>query len=381
MPESERESKNYRMPEFTMSSKQKKAIEFTSGPMQVLAGPGSGKTFTITQRIRYLIMECGIEPSRILVITFTRAAAGEMQQRFHKLVRKTNSYVSFGTFHAVFYSILRQTGQYRQFTLLPETQKRNLLAQILQLPMTPLLAENEKISGLISLISQVKNNGERFDGLSEELFSKEELKAIYEDYNGYLAEFSKMDFDDMGLLCRKLFRENPDILKEWQKRYSYILIDEFQDINPLQYQIVRLLAQPENNLFIVGDDDQSIYGFRGARPDIMQQFLRDYPMAEQVLLDINYRCNGQIVEKSLQVIAANQNRFFKNIQANHKEGAGVIMQSFSRQEQEYEELLRMLRETARRVKPEALSETAVIYRTNYECNILAENCYYRKLLL
>ena len=267
MPESERESKNYRMPEFTMSSKQKKAIEFTSGPMQVLAGPGSGKTFTITQRIRYLIMECGIEPSRILVITFTRAAAGEMQQRFHKLVRKTNSYVSFGTFHAVFYSILRQTGQYRQFTLLPETQKRNLLAQILQLPMTPLLAENEKISGLISSISQVKNNGERFDGLSEELFSKEELKAIYEDYNGYLAEFSKMDFDDMGLLCRKLFRENPDILKEWQKRYSYILIDEFQDINPLQYQIVRLLAQPENNLFIVGDDDQSIYGFRGARPD------------------------------------------------------------------------------------------------------------------
>lgn len=376
MPESERESKNYRMPEFTMSSKQKKAVEFTSGPMQVLAGPGSGKTFTITQRIRYLIMECGIEPSRILVITFTRAAAGEMQQRFHKLVRKTNSYVSFGTFHAVFYSILRQTGQYRQFTLLPETQKRNLLAQILQLPMTPMLAENEKISGLISLISQVKNNGERFDGLSEELFSKEELKAIYEDYNGYLAEFSKMDFDDMGLLCRKLFRENPDILKEWQKRYSYILIDEFQDINPLQYQIVRLLAQPENNLFIVGDDDQSIYGFRGARPDIMQQFLRDYPMAEQVLLDINYRCNGQIVEKSLQVIAANQNRFFKNIQANHKEGAGVIMQSFSRQEQEYEELLRMLRETARRVKPEALSETAVIYRTNYECNILAE-----KLLL
>lgn len=360
------------MSEFKMSSKQRKAVEFLSGPMQVLAGPGSGKTFVITQRIRRLIMECGIEPSRILVITFTRAAAGEMQQRFQKLVKKTNSFVSFGTFHAVFYSILKQSGQYRRFTLIPETQKRNLLAQILQIPMTPLLSENEKISGLVRLISQIKNNGERFDGLSEELFSKEELKAVYKDYNGYLAEFYKMDFDDMGLLCLKLFWENPALLKEWQKRYSYILVDEFQDINPLQYRIIRMLAQPENNLFIVGDDDQSIYGFRGARPDIMQQFLKDYPMAEQVLLDVNYRCHAQIVEKSLQVIADNQNRFFKSIRADHNEGAGVIMQSFPSQEEEYEELLHMLQETVRKTKPDDLSESAVIYRTNYECNILAE---------
>jgi len=364
------------MPEFTISSRQQKAVEFISGPMQVLAGPGSGKTFVITQRIRYLIMECGVEPSRILVLTFTKAAAGEMQQRFHKLVKRADSFVAFGTFHAIFYSILKQTGQYRQFTLISETQKRNLLAQILQLPMTPLLADNEKISGLIRLISQIKNNGERFDGLSEELFSKEELKAIYEDYNGYLTEFCKMDFDDMGLLCLKMFREDPMVLKGWQKRYSYILIDEFQDINPLQYQIIRMLARPEDNLFIVGDDDQSIYGFRGARPDIMQQFLKDYPTAEQVLLDVNYRCHAQIVEKSLQVIAANRNRFSKDIQAEHEEGAGVIMQSFPSQEKEYEELLRMLQATARKARPGALSGTAVIYRTNYECSILAE-----KLLL
>lgn len=364
------------MPEFTTSPKQQKAVEFTSGPMQVLAGPGSGKTFTITQRIRHLITQCGVEPSKILVITFTRAAAGEMEQRFRKLVRRADSFVTFGTFHAVFYSILRQTGQYRQFTLITETQKRNLLAQILQLPMTPLLAENEKIDCLIHLIGQVKNNGERFDGLPEDVFSKEELRDIYVDYNGYLAEFQKMDFDDMGLLCLKLFRENPNILKEWQKRYSYILVDEFQDINLLQYQIVRMLAQPEDNLFIVGDDDQSIYGFRGAKPDIMQQFLKDYPMAEQILLDVNYRCHAQIVEKSLQVISANQNRFSKNIRAKHEEGTGVIIRSFSNQEKEYEELLRMLEETVRKSKPEVLSGTAVIYRTNYECSILAE-----KLLL
>ncbi|MCM1174026.1 MAG: ATP-dependent helicase [Blautia sp.] len=360
---------------FTTSPSQQRAVTYTAGPMQVLAGPGSGKTFTITQRIRYLIQECGVEPSRILVITFTKAAADEMQRRFHKLVKGKNSFVAFGTFHAVFYSILKQTRQYRQFTLITETQKRGLLAQILQLPMTPLLAENEKINGALRLIGQVKNNGGRFDGLPEGLFAKEELKEIYEDYNGYLVEFHKMDFDDMGLLCLKLFRENPNVLKEWQGRYSHILVDEFQDINPLQYQVVRMLAQPENNLFIVGDDDQSIYGFRGARPDIMRQFLADYPAAEQVLLDVNYRCHAQIVEKSLQVIAANGNRFPKSIRAEHEKGEGVVMRSFPGQEKEYEELLRMLQETVR-TRPDALSETAVIYRTNYECGILAE-----KLLL
>lgn len=381
LTESERESKSYRMPEIKISSKQQEAIEFTSGPMQVLAGPGSGKTFTITQRIRYLITECGVEPSRILVITFTRAAAGEMQQRFHRLIKGTGigSFVAFGTFHAIFYSILKQTGQYRQFTLITETQKRNLLAQILQLPMTPLLSENEKIDSLIHLIGQVKNNGELFDGLSEDTFSKEELQEIYHDYNEYLTEFHKMDFDDMGLLCLKLFRENPEILREWQGRYSHVLVDEFQDINPLQYQIVRLLAQPEDNLFVVGDDDQSIYGFRGARPDIMKQFLKDYPTAEQVLLDMNYRCHEQIVQKSLQVIEANRDRFPKTIHAVHEKGTGVIMRSFSSQEAEHEELLSMLQETADRGKPDVLSGTAVICRTNYECSILAEKMLLRQI--
>ena len=366
------------MPEIKISSKQQEAITSTSGPMQVLAGPGSGKTFTITQRIRYLITNCGVDPSRILVITFTRAAAGEMQQRFHKLIKGSGigSFVVFGTFHAIFYSILKQTGQYRQFTLISETQKRNLLAQILQLPMTPLLAENEKIDALMQLIGQVKNNGECFDGLAEDVFSKKELQDIYRDYNEYLLEFLKMDFDDMGLLCLKLFRENPQVLKEWQKKYSYVLVDEFQDINPLQYQIVRLLAQPEDNLFIVGDDDQSIYGFRGAKPEIMQQFLKDYPSARQVLLDVNYRCHEQIVENSMRVIKANKSRFPKEIRAGHGKGAGVIIQVFPDQEEEYEALLCALQETALHEKPEVLSAAAVIYRTNYECSMLAE-----KLLL
>ncbi len=369
------------MPEIKISSRQQEAISSVSGPIEVLAGPGSGKTFTITQRIRYLITDCGVEPSRILVITFTKAAAGEMQQRFRRLTKGTGigSFVVFGTFHAIFYSILKQTGQYRQFTLITETQKRNLLAQILQLPMTPLLAENEKIDSLIRAISRIKNFGECFDGFSGDGFSQEELQEIYRDYNEYLLEFHKMDFDDMGLLCLKLFRENPKALKEWQERYSYILVDEFQDINPLQYQIVRLLAQPEDNLFIVGDDDQSIYGFRGADPGIMRQFLSDYPTAKQVLLDVNYRCHASIVEKSLRVMESGRNRFSKKIYASHSKGPGVIIQTFASQEEEYEELLSMLQETALRGKPELLSGTAVIYRTNYECSMLAEKLLLREI--
>ena len=181
------------MPDIKINSRQQEAITFTSGPMQVLAGPGSGKTFTITQRIRYLIAECGVEPSRILVITFTRAAAGEMQQRFHRLIKGagSGSFVVFGTFHAIFYSILKQTGQYRQFTLISETQKRNLLAQILQLPMTPLLAENEKIDALMQLIGQVKNNGECLTGWRKTYFQKKNCRIFIVIITNIFWNFSK----------------------------------------------------------------------------------------------------------------------------------------------------------------------------------------------
>jgi len=367
------------MPELTMNPKQKKAVESTGGPVQLLAGPGSGKTFVITQRIRCLITECGVDPSRILVITFTKAAAGEMRQRFYKLEKETASYITFGTFHAVFYSILKQTGQYRQFTLITENQKRKLLAQILHLPANALSAGHEKTEHLLQTISRLKNNGERFDLLADDRFSEEELRSLYRDYNGYLSEFGKMDFDDMGLLCLKLFREHPDVLAKWQKRYEYIMIDEFQDINPLQYEIIRMLALPENNLFIVGDDDQSIYGFRGAGPDMMQRFIKDYPTAVQLLLDVNYRCHEQIVGCSMQVIAANRNRFSKKIQAVHREGAGVLLQSFPDQEKEQEALLGMLRQTVAESRPESLKEHAVICRTNYECGMLAEKLLYHKI--
>lgn len=360
------------MSELTINPIQKQAIEFAAGTMQVLAGPGSGKTFVITQRIRYLMEHYDVDPSKILVITFTKAAANEMKQRFYKLMEGKNPPVSFGTFHAIFYHILRQTGQYRKFTLITETEKRKLLLRLLQMPATQLLMENEKIDVLIQLISQIKNNGEKFDILKQEMFTVEELKDIYLNYNQFLSELQKMDFDDMGLLCLRLFCENPEILASWQEKYRYILVDEFQDINPIQYQIVRYIAASEENLFIVGDDDQSIYGFRGARPDIMKQFIKDYPNAKQLLLDVNYRCHEEIVKSSLQVIDVNKNRFPKKIQAAHRVGCGVLMQAFPDKEEEYDSLVSALQSVYEGGQPELLSETAVIYRTNYECSLLAQ---------
>lgn len=378
MCESERGLKNCSMPEFTINPIQQRAISHAAGAMQVLAGPGSGKTFVITQRIRCLIERYHVEPSAVLVITFTKAAAREMQQRFDRLMDNASPPVQFGTFHAIFYHILKQSVFYRKFTLITETEKRKLILRILQMPASMLFTAGEKVDYLLRAISRIKNNGEAFDDCPQGLFTQEEVRSIYRQYNEYLREFQKMDFDDMGLLCLTLFRENPKVLSVWQHKYQYIMVDEFQDINLMQYRIIRQM-DGAGNLFVVGDDDQSIYGFRGAKPDIMRQFMEDYPKAEQILLDINYRCHEQIVKSAMQVIAVNQNRFDKKIQAVQKEGAGVLLHPFLKQEEEYEWLIKELQVLVKRTEAAYLCHTAVIYRTNYECGLLAEKLLIHKI--
>lgn len=358
---------------------QKEAIEFANGAMQVLAGPGSGKTFVIVQRIKYLIEHHNVDPNQILVITFTKAAAGEMEQRFYKLMERKRQPVTFGTFHAVFYQILRQTGKYRNVTLIQEIEKRKLLLHLLNMPMTPLFYQNERLEQLLRYISQIKNAGGDTEAITQEIFPAKELAHLYIEYNKYLREFSKLDFDDMGMLCLQVFKENPQILLKWQNRYRYILIDEFQDINLMQYEIMKYIAGENGNLFVVGDDDQSIYGFRGAKPDIMKKFLADYPKARQVLLDINYRCHQEIVRAAGQVIALNHDRFPKKIRANHDEGAGIRLLSFPDADKEYEKLSDMLLTLYREKGITDLNETAVIYRTNSECSALAEKLVFYDL--
>ena len=358
---------------------QREAITFADGAMQVLAGPGSGKTFVIVQRIKYLIEQHKVDPNQILVITFTKAAAGEMQQRFHKLMESRRQPVTFGTFHAIFYQILRQTGRYRNVTLIQEIEKRKLLLHLLDMPKTPLFYHNERLEQLLRYISQIKNAGGDMEAITQEIFSTDELLHLYNEYNQHLREFSKLDFDDMGMLCLQVFEENPRYLLKWRSRFRYILIDEFQDINLMQYQIIKNIAGEEGNLFVVGDDDQSIYGFRGARPDIMRMFMKDYPKARQILLDINYRCNKNIVQAAGQVIALNNDRFPKQIRAEHTHGMGISLREFPNVEEEYEKLVETLQTIFQEKGIEGLNETAVIFRTNSMCSILAEKLMLRNL--
>lgn len=353
---------------------QQLAITHTAGAAQILAGPGSGKTFVTVQRIKHLITHHGVDPANILVITFTKAAARSMQERFFELVKPHRPPVWFGTFHAVFYHILRQSEQYRGYTIITDTEKRKLIKKIVQIHKRFVYVKEEDYEKMLTAVSRAKNKEAFYDNacsiqppLSE--MSAEDFSFFLSEYQGYLTEFGQMDFDDICLLCRKLLKEQPKQLERWQKQFRYILIDEFQDIAPVQYQIMRMLAEPENNLFVVGDDDQSIYRFRGATPASMRQFMKDYPHAKQILLDINYRCHRQIVEASLAMIEENKDRFSKKIKANHEEGDGIECRIFSSKEEEQQYLLQNLK---KQMDQGVLDQSAIILRTNYECGMIAQ---------
>ena len=303
---------------------QLQAIRHKDGPMLVLAGPGSGKTTVITHRIQYLVEEYRVEPGSILVITFTKAAAQEMKQRFQTLVEGRRFPVSFGTFHAVFFSILKYAYHYDASNIIREEQRIQIIRELMERYHVDVEDEADFVSGILSEISAVK--GEMIDlnhyyskNCSEELFKK-----LYQGYMEILLRQRLLDFDDMLVMCYELFTQRKDILAAWQQKYRYILVDEFQDINRVQYEIVRMLAAPENNLFIVGDDDQSIYRFRGAKPEIMLGFTKDYPQAKQTLLGINYRSTAQIVEAAGRLIRHNKTRYAKKIHANRGQGRPVV---------------------------------------------------------
>lgn len=358
-----------RKQEMAFSKAQTQAIMHKDGPMMVLAGPGSGKTTVITHRVQYLTKEYGIDPGDILVITFTRAAAGEMRERYEALTGG-GSRVTFGTFHSIFFRILKLAYRYTADNIVREDQQMQFVRELAQAGGLEPEDENEFAASILSEISSVK--GERI--ALEHYYSKNCPDAVFRQlYAGYEEKMRRaglIDFDDMMVLCLELFTERKDILSAWQRRYRYILIDEFQDINRLQYEIVRMLAKPEDNLFIVGDDDQSIYRFRGAKPEIMLGFERDYPGAGRILLDVNYRSTEEIVAPALRLIGENQKRFSKAIHTTGRHGKNVITKLW---QDPGEENLAIAREIQlylqSGVRP---GDIAVLYRTNAGPRFLME---------
>lgn len=343
------------------NNSQLKAVKHKSGPMLVIAGPGSGKTTVLTARIRNLIEEYSVNPANILVITFTKAAANEMKSRFNNMMgRSTN--VTFGTFHAVFFMILRAAYNYSVDSIIKEDVRQNIIKQAIERSRLEPDDLSEMVSNITGEISRVKTETIDINAYYSASCPEEEFRDIYKYYVKTLKKMGLIDFDDMLLYCHELLTTRRDILAKWQQKYQYILIDEFQDINKIQYDIIKLLAKPQDNLFIVGDDDQSIYGFRGSKPEIMLNFDKDYPDTDKVILDTNYRSTGNIVSAAGKVIAHNKVRFAKNISTVNDPGDKVDIIEFNTQAEEYEKIIDNIRKES--ASGGNYSDNAVLFRTN-----------------
>ena len=285
-----------------LNQSQEAAASHGSGPCLVVAGPGSGKTTVLTERICYLVNTLHIPEESILVVTFTREAATEMRRRYLWKAKSKETKVTFGTFHSIFFQILKEEANYTTADIISGSKQVGLLEECRRkLGLQAGLAElNEEEKGRLHRLYRQQKDGRHL-----------------------------LDFDDMIRKTGELFHAHPEVLAKWQQRFRYFLVDEMQDMSDGQYEILRLMASPLNNLYMVGDDDQAIYGFRGANPSIMLGFERDYPDAKRIVLHINYRCRPAILTPSMKLIAHNKARFEKEISAAARKTGIVSYQGFS----------------------------------------------------
>ena len=334
----------------------------------VLAGPGSGKTFVITHRIKYLIEGSGINPAHILVVTFSRAAAKEMKDRFEKLQGK--SHVTFGTFHSVFFSILKTAYGFSAEQIASDELRYTLIKELIKKNEIVNEDINTLSGNLLNEIALIKQDNINIKNYYSNSIASDTFKKLYKEYEAELEIRNKLDFEDMLSLTYELLSERKDILTAVQNRYQYILVDEFQDINFLQYNIIKLMAGKNQNITVVGDDDQSIYRFRGARPEIMLGFERDFRNVSKVFLDINFRSTTQIVDASTKLISFNSKRFPKTFKANNGSGAPVSVIEFKNPFAEVNSIIKDIKEY---IKAEQdINNIAVLYRTNLSPRLLIE---------
>lgn len=348
------------------------AAHHMDGPMLVLAGPGSGKTHLLVERIRMMIEESHILPENILVITFSQKAARQMQARFLRSVEGRSYPVTFGTFHAVFYHILQEFDP-KINRLITQEEQRTFLRKAVRssAPANDLYYSDDDEDTVLGLISSYKNFGEeeflkRGPGKDMTIRELDDLHKVYENYNRIVRDEHLIDFDDMILLCREVLYRHEYFLRRWQERFCYFLVDEFQDINEAQYDVLRLLAGDRMNVFAVGDDDQSIYGFRGARPELMKKFLHQYIGCKQVTLTMNYRCCANVIGAADTVIRHNTDRIDRPMQhpaASDSKGIVKIINTESTDVQAA--FVCDMIERLRKEEGYRLKDIAVLYRSDH----------------
>ena len=353
---------------------QDEAIKHGNGPCMVLAPPGSGKTLIVTERTRYLIEESGVRPDQILVITFTRYAAREMKERFERLTAGKNYPVTFGTFHSIFYGILKCAYGIGANNLMSEKESSVLLNEVLDqtdIESAPEVEdEDELVRELLREVGMVKNGLYHLKDFHSKYLTQDEFAEVFRSYEHQKKELKKFDFDDMLVQCYALFRKKPEILQGWQKRFQYILIDEFQDINRVQYEVIRMLAAPRYNLFVVGDDDQSIYGFRGAKPELMLYMKQEFPALRTISLTVNYRSTEFITGAAARVILHNDTRFYKRVQSFRGRGQNVHVQEVLDEQEEAQYVTEEIQKKLDQgIKP---GEIAVLFRTAVQARMISE---------
>lgn len=356
-----------------LNTAQQKAVCHETGPMLVLAGPGSGKTTVLLCRISRLLERGLAKPQEILALTFSKAAAEEMKSRFENL--NGASGVSFGTFHSIFFRILRSRYGWNVEQIFQEEERRNILRNSIEAEKWDIPDLEEYISQFFSQLSLMNSELEQPNRFTPTGMPVEEFRKLYRAYEGYKERHEKLDFDDMLTQYYQLLREDAAVREYWQRKYKFILVDEFQDVNQAQFACLQILAEKHQNLFVVGDDDQSIYAFRGARPDFLLRFPTLYPAAKKVTLNTNYRSTERIVNLAERVIGNNEVRFVKNMKGIGEAGDKV---TFFLAEDAAKEAAHIAEKIGRLLdEGMPLTEIAVIYRTNLQGGAFARELYKR----
>lgn len=359
-----------------MNPQQQQAVTTTEGPLLLMAGAGSGKTRVLTHRVAYLIEEKEVNPWNILAITFTNKAAREMKERIHAILDEGSEDIWVSTFHSMCVRILRRDieaiGFSRNFTILDSSEQVSLMKRVLKtLNIDP---KKYDPRGMLAGISKAKNNLQTpkdFEKLASALYEQMVAKC-YTLYQKELHDNQCMDFDDLIMKTIQLFTKNPEVLAFYQRKFHYIHVDEYQDTNHAQYTLVKLLAARFQNLCVVGDADQSIYGWRGADMQNILDFEKDYPDTSVILLEQNYRSTKTILAAANDVIVKNQNRKAKRLWTDNQEGEKI---SYVRADSEREESRFIVSEISRRVRSQqqTYNDFAVLYRTNAQSRVVEES--------
>jgi len=359
-----------------MNPKQKEAVVHTEGPLLIMAGAGSGKTRVLTHRISYLIQENGVNPWNILAITFTNKAAAEMKARVAALVKDGGRDVWVSTFHSMCVRILRREidriGYSSSFTIADPGEQVTLMKRILkQLNIDP---KKYNPRAILAAISNAKNNLESekdFRSNANDYFSRM-VADCYDRYQRELRQAETVDFDDLIMLTVRLFEEHDDVLNKYQTKFQYIHVDEYQDTNHAQYRLVNLLAQKLRNLCVVGDADQSIYGWRGADMENIMNFEKDYSDAKVVFLEQNYRSTQTILKAANDVISYNINRKDKSLWTENDPGDKIIYYRAGNEHEEARFVVQQIQQELEKNPDREYGDFAVLYRTNAQSRVMEE---------